>query len=365
MSLRAVCHKHVLDFRFEAGTSRGILTQKNTWFVKIYDTEQPAVYGLGECGPLQGLSIDDVSDFEEVLQRICGSFNRYDLEVFAWNLNLVIEQLIPNQYPSIRFGLETALHDFLNGGKRIIFNNAFSQGQQAIPINGLIWMGEKSFMLRQIEEKLKAGFTTLKMKVGALDFEQECALLQQIRTEFSPEEITLRVDANGAWTATEAQEKLQKLAEYSLHSIEQPIKPRHLDEMAALCASSPVPIALDEELIGVSDYRQKLRLLKQLMPPYIILKPTLLGGFQHCKEWIEVANRLKINWWMTSALESNIGLNAVSQFTASLHNSLPQGLGTGQLYHNNIASPLTIHQGHLYYQAEHSWDLRLFEPLGA
>ena len=365
MSLRVVCLKHTLDFRFEAGTSRGILTHKDTWFVKVYDADNPSVFGLGECGPLIGLSTDDLPNFDEDLQKIVAAFNRYDVEVFTWNLSLIIDQLIPNQYPSIRFGIETALHDFLNGGKRIIFDNEFSRGQQAIAINGLIWMGNKDFMLTQIEEKLASGYTTLKMKVGALDFEQECELLALIRQRYSAEQITLRLDANGAWAPEEAKQKLERLASFSIHSIEQPIKPQQPEALAALCAASPVPIALDEELIGVIDYMQKLRLLKKLKPQYIVLKPTLLGGFQHCREWIEVANRLKIKWWITSALESNIGLNAVSQFAATFNNTLPQGLGTGQLYYNNIASPLVIEQGTLRYNATDSWDLSLFEGFEA
>lgn len=356
MSLRATAYTHVLQFRFEAGTSRGILTEKPTYFIKIYDTDQPEVFGLGECGPLKGLSADDLPDFADILQRYCRAFNRLDVELFSWNLNIIVDQLVGNQFPSIRFGFETALLDFLNGGKRQIFDNDFSQGQSPIKINGLIWMGAADQMLRQIEEKLEAGYTCLKLKIGAIDFDQELRLLGHVRQHFDASQITLRVDANGAFSADTAHEKLQRLAEYELHSIEQPIKPRQKEHMAALCENSPVPVALDEELIGVTDYMEKLRLLKALRPPYIILKPTLLGGFQHCREWIEIANRLKIKWWITSALESNVGLNAVSQFTAQFNNPLPQGLGTGQLYHNNVPSPLHLEGDRLFYSSHDAWD---------
>ena len=357
MSLRAVAYTHTLHFRFEAGTSRGVLTEKPTYFVKVFDSDNPEVFGLGECGPLKGLSTDDLPDFAEVLQRYCGAFNRLDVEVFAWNLNIIIDQLVGNQYPSVRFGFETALTDYLHGGRRQLFDTPFSRGEAPIHINGLIWMGTPEVMLQQIEAKLKAGFSCLKLKIGAVDFEEELRLLRHVRQHFGPEHVTLRVDANGAFAAETAHEQLKRLAEYELHSIEQPIKPHQKEHMAALCESSPVPVALDEELIGVMDYMDKLRLLKALRPPFIILKPTLLGGFQHCREWIEIAQRLKIKWWITSALESNVGLNAVSQFAATFNNPLPQGLGTGQLYHNNLDSPLHLQGEHLFYNPTLGWDL--------
>lgn len=361
MSLRAVCHKHTLHFRFEAGTSRGIFTEKDSYFIKVFDTENPHLFGIGECAPLKGLSIDDLPDFEDVIQRYCGAFNRLDVEVFAWNLNIIVDQLVSNKLPSIRFGFEMALLDFLNGGSREIFSNAFSRGEKSLTINGLVWMGNPDFMLHQIEEKLSSGFRCLKLKIGAIDFEQELSLLRHIRQHFPANQITLRVDANGAFAPEHALEKLNRLAEFDLHSIEQPIKPRQWEAMARLCQDSPVPIALDEELIGVMEYMEKLKLLKTLRPPYLILKPTLLGGFQHCREWIEIANRLKINWWITSALESNVGLSAISQFTATFNNPLPQGLGTGQLYANNIPSPLYIEGENLHYQSNRKWELEMLE----
>ncbi len=363
MSLKAVFSKHTLHFKFEAGTSRGVLTEKDSYFIKIFDTENPQVFGLGECAPLKGLSIDDRPDFELQLLSICEFFNNIDLEVYPWNLNIILQQVLDKAFPSIVFGFETAMLDFLNGGKRIIYPNAFHQGERQLLINGLIWMGDKSFMLKQIDEKLAAGYTTIKMKVGAIDFQKECELLGYIRSHFSKEQITLRVDANGAFSPAEALEKLQTLAQYDLHSIEQPIKQGNIEHIAYLCQHSPVPIALDEELIGMMDYTDKYKLLKKVMPQYIILKPSLVGGFQQCQEWIENANRLKIGWWMTSALESNVGLNAIAQFTAEYANPLPQGLGTGQLYHNNIPSPLHIDNGHIFYHPEHTWDLTLLDFL--
>ncbi len=363
MGLKVKWLKHTLKFKFEAGTSRGVYTEKDTFFLKIFDSENPSVFGLGEAAPLKGLSIDDLPNFEEILQELCDTFNNLDLEVFEWNINIILSQLIDDRFPSIKFGFETALLDVMNGGQRVIFDNDFSKSKKAININGLVWMGSKDFMTAQVNEKLAAGFDTIKMKVGAINFAEELEILSSIRQQFSAEQITLRVDANGAFSPEEAPEKLIQLTNYQIHSIEQPIKQQQPEAMAELCQNSPLPIALDEELIGVSDYVQKMQLLKKLKPTYIILKPTLLGGLQHCREWIEIASRLHIGWWMTSALESNIGLNAISQFTAEYKNPLPQGLGTGSLYHNNIASPLLVENGKLNYQANVGWDLSLLQNL--
>ncbi|GHB64942.1 o-succinylbenzoate synthase [Persicitalea jodogahamensis] len=357
MSLLIQYQPYVLKFKFEAGTSRGVLTQKTSWLVKITDEEQPGTEGYGECGPLPGLSIDDGADFETKLAEICGLFNSLDLEVFPFNLPIILDQLIPAGLPSIRFGIETALHDFMNGGQRVLFKNDFSKKAQGIVINGLVWMGPEEFMQRQIEEKLAQGFTTIKIKVGAIDFAQECRVLESIRCRFSAEEIELRVDANGAFAAGEVQDKLSCLSKNHLHSIEQPVAVGQPELMAQLAALSPIPIALDEELIGKMDYMEKFSLLKTIHPQYIILKPTLLGGFQQCREWIEIAQRLSIGWWITSALESNIGLNAIAQFTAQFDTILPQGLGTGQIYENNFASPLTIRDGKLFANGPDNWDL--------
>ncbi|WP_353718271.1 o-succinylbenzoate synthase [Dyadobacter sp. 676] len=357
MPLKIVYKPHTLHFRREAGTSRGVLTQKTSWIVMITDSEKPGVAGYGECGPLPGLSVDDIPDFEAQLADVCSIFNELDLEVFPFNLGIILEQLIPENLPSVRAGIEMALLDIMNGGRRILFKSGFSGSEEGILMNGLIWMGSYENMLAQVEEKLSQGFTTLKMKVGAIDFAQECRILEAVRERFDKDRITLRVDANGAFTAENVKEKLARLSAFDLHSIEQPVKAGQHELTAEICASSPVPVALDEELIGVAAYREKFALLKKLMPPFIILKPTLLGGFSATSEWIEIANRLGIGWWITSALESNIGLNAIAQYTARFNNPLPQGLGTGQLYTNNFRSPLTVENGHLYYRKEIAWEL--------
>ncbi len=361
MALKAVWQKYTLNFKFDAGTSRGVYREKETYFVKIFEESESTVFGLGECSILKDLSMDDLPNFEEVLQSVCDTFNSLDLEVFSWNLNIIINQLIDSELPAIRFGFETALLDYMNGGKRIICQNDFVEGRKSIAINGLVWMGNADEMLRQVDEKIKAGFTTIKLKIGGVDFEQELYILKKIRTEYSADKITIRVDANGAFFKDEASKYLTQLADYQLHSIEQPIQPRQRDLMAELCKTSLIPIALDEELIGVNDYFLKMNLLKKIQPQFIILKPSLLGGLQSCREWIEIAGRMQIGWWITSALESNIGLNAIAQFTAEYKNTLPQGLGTGQLYHNNIESPLMIEGGFLKYDLSKDWDLKLFE----
>lgn len=359
MPLQVHYQPYKLNFKFEAGTSRGILTEKIAWLIKIYDDAQPNLIGLGECAPLIGLSIDDRPDFEENLHQICQSFNQLDLEIYPWNIPIIIEQLIGTQWPSIRFGFETAMLDYLHGCQRHIFPNAFVYEERHLTMNGLVWMGSKEAMLQQVADKIEAGFSTIKLKIGAIDFEQECAVLAYIRRHFSEQEITLRVDANGAFNEGNVRERLQILSKYTIHSIEQPIRPKQLDLMAELCETSPVPIALDEELIGTFDYAAKRRLLKHIKPQYIILKPTLLGGFEATREWIETAQRLDIGWWVTSALESNIGLNAIAQFTAEYSNPLPQGLGTGQLFDNNIPSPLTVEKGQIYYKQNTEWDFGL------
>ena len=341
---------HILKFKFEAGTSRGVLTEKETWYLKIWDEANPQIIGIGECGPLKGLSIDDVEDFSHQLSAISRQF----LNPQSTTHNIQLEK-----YPAIRFGIETALFDLQNGGKRVIFQNDFSCGKASIPINGLVWMGSKEFMLQQIEEKLESGYFCLKLKIGAIDFATEIEIIKSIRNRFSEDKIVLRLDANGAFSSTDAFEKLNQLAEFKIHSIEQPIKQGQWESMADLCKSTPIPIALDEELIGVYGVH-KTELLKAIKPQYIILKPTLLGGFEMCDEWISIAEKLDIDWWITSALESNIGLNAICQyvFAKTIHKkNMPQGLGTGSLYHNNIASPLTISEGRISYNSETKWGI--------
>jgi o-succinylbenzoate synthase len=343
--------KHILEFKFVAGTSRGVLNTHTVYYVKIHDSENPILFGLGECAPLKGLSIDYLPDFEQILSKICTKLSAIDQLNFS-----NISEIIPENLPSIRFGFETALLDLKNGGKRQIFQNDFSLKNAPIEINGLIWMGDKALMLSRINEKINEGYKTLKLKIGAINFNEECELLDNIRANFSEKDLTIRVDANGAFSPNDAMKKLKMLSKYAIHSIEQPIATNQKIELKQIIKNSPIPIALDEELIGVFE-NEKEKLLEDLNPHLIVLKPTLLGGLKATKEWIEIAENQEISWWITSALESNIGLNAIAQFTAEFDNKLPQGLGTGQLYLNNIESPLEIKNGSLYFNQNMGWNL--------
>ncbi|MCH7401792.1 o-succinylbenzoate synthase [Belliella kenyensis] len=347
--------KLTLDFKFEAGTSRGVLKHKDSYIIAVNEKIKKNTVGLGEAGPLPNLSLDDLVDFEMILSRVLDQLTKANISVNFEEIDELVKHFVPASLPSIRFGIETAILDLLHGGNRTIFPSDFVKGQQAIEINGLIWMGDKAFMLEQIDQKLQSGYNCIKMKIGAIDFVQECELLGYIRQHFGQEKITLRVDANGAFGSHEAMNKLDILSQFALHSIEQPIRQGQLEAMSELCKKSPLPIALDEELIGVHSLEDKRSLLESIMPQFVILKPTLLGGFASCNEWIGIAEELNIGWWMTSALESNIGLNAIAQYTAIKNNKLPQGLGTGQLYHNNIASPLEIVSGTLIYDPNTIW----------
>ncbi|RKZ39503.1 MAG: o-succinylbenzoate synthase [Gammaproteobacteria bacterium] len=350
-SLKAGWQKYTLHFKRPSGTSRGVLTDKNTWFLLISRVDQPNVIGIGECGPLKGLSFDDRPDFEAKLTEVCLHIEEYQ-DTYQDALKA---------FPAIQFGLESALLDLQAFGPKILFPSSFTEGKTTIDINGLIWMGSREYMHEQIETKLAEGFTCLKMKIGTIDFEQELSLLKEIRREYSAKEVELRVDANGAFSPQEALEKLKRLAELELHSIEQPIQVGQIDLMANLCETTPLPIALDEELIGVTTTPERINLLSTIKPQYIILKPTLVGGFKNAEEWISLANKRNIPWWITSALESNIGLNGIAQWTATLDNALPQGLGTGQLYTNNIPSPLVIQNGTLCYDRNKDWDISKIE----
>ena len=354
-SVKARFIPYVLRFKFDAGTSRGVLTTKKNYVIECFSDDLPGWKGYGEAGPLVGLSIDDKPDFEKHLQDLINNLEGIGFSTHTDQLLLQIKAVVPERFPSMRFALETALLDLVHGGRRRILPNDFYDKGTPISINGLVWMGDLDRMWKQIEEKLSAGYTCIKIKIGAIDFDLECRLLELIRKQFSAADITIRVDANGAFSPEDAMEKLVRLASYDIHSIEQPIKQGNISEMARLCAESPVPIGLDEELIGVFTISDKIKCLKAIQPQYIILKPTLLGGILACREWIEIAENLGICWWITSALEGNIGLNAVAQFTSTYRTTMPQGLGTGQLYHNNISSPLTITQGTLRYGSQTDW----------
>ncbi len=343
-ALKAHFYPYQLIFKNPSGTSRGVLHVKDTYFLVLEDHGNT---GIGECALFKGLSCDDVPDYEKQLQALTDAINRGETNL--------AEQF--RSYPSIVFGYEQALLSLKTRQTFELLPSDFTKGQAAIPINGLVWMGDKRFMKQQIDDKLKAGFTTIKLKIGAIDFDQELDLLRYIRQQYSPDDINIRVDANGAFTPGEALEKLKRLSTYALHSIEQPIKAGQWETMAQLCAQTPLPIALDEELIGVNDLAQKKKLMAHIQPQFIILKPALHGGFSGSDEWIALAEQLNIDWWMTSALESNIGLNAIAQYTYAKNIISPQGLGTGGLFTNNFDSPLYVADGQLHYHADQDWHL--------
>ncbi|HDO27836.1 MAG TPA: o-succinylbenzoate synthase [Bacteroidetes bacterium] len=339
--------KHRLHFKQPSGTSRGILTGKNSWYLVIYDSENPGIKGVGECSIITGLSIDDLPGFENKLKKVISDINNYS---YWLNEGLT-------DFPAIRFGLETALKDIETGGRRLLFPSGFTENISGIPINGLVWMGSYDFMRKQIIEKINAGFRCIKLKIGAINFEDELKLLKLIRTDFNENELELRVDANGAFSPEEAPEKLKRLDKIGLHSIEQPIRAGQWEELAKLCETTPLPIALDEELIGISDKNKIIKMLETIRPQYIIVKPGLLGGFRESEIFIAEAEKRSIGWWVTSALEGNIGLNAIAQWAFTLDNPMPQGLGTGQVFSDNIPSPLYIRNAALWYDPEKKWNL--------
>ena len=334
--------KYTLQFNQPSGTSRGVLRTKDSWFLTYRESEsnQPL---LGECSIIEGLSPDPVLEIEVKLDELCAAINTNSVDI--------------SQFPAIRFGLEMIELKKAQNGKQQ--SNDFQLEKKGIPINGLIWMGEVDFMKNQIKEKVSAGFTCIKIKIGAIDFNTELDLLHWIRSEYNHQELELRVDANGAFSASDALQKLQQLSKYNLHSIEQPIASNQWEEMAQLCSNSPIPIALDEELIGLNE-SQLLNMMETINPQYIILKPSLLGGLEMCDKIIEMAEKKKIRWWLTSALESNLGLDTIAQYAYRKNVSMPQGLGTGGLYTNNLDSPLYIQDQFLFMNPKHRWN---FNPI--
>lgn len=334
--------RYDLNFKVPGGTSRGVLHTKETYVIKI---EKEGATGIGEVALFRGLSYDDRPDFEARLHWLASNIDK--------GREWCLERL--HEYPSIAFGLEQAFLSLEAPSRFELFPSEFTRGADRIDINGLVWMGDEDFMKSQIREKLNSGFKVIKLKIGAIDFKTEMNLLGSIRKNFSAEDIELRVDANGAFSPAEAMEKLKRLSEYEIHSIEQPIRQGQLANMAELCESSPVPIALDEELIGLTEASKREELLKQVNPQYLIFKPSLIGGMKVCSHWIDLCRRHNIGWWITSALESNIGLNAIAQYTYTLKNPMPQGLGTGGLFTNNIDSPLKVEHGALYYDPRMIW----------
>lgn len=338
MSIKIDIIPRLLHFKHPAGTSRGVYSTRKVWYILLSYQSDTSLFGIGECAPLPDLSCDYSDQYESILKNFAKEFS----------LNNKIDWETLRNYPSMLFGFETAVQHYQRQSLQL-WDTPFAKGQEGIPINGLVWMGGFDFMQHQIETKIADGFRLIKLKIGSIDFEHEFDLIKQIRAQFSSELIQIRVDANGAFSATDALMKLEQLAKYDIHSIEQPIAANQWDEMAKLAKVTPLPIALDEELIGVNTLARKKELLDAIMPQYIILKPSLHGGIVGCEEWIREAEARKIGWWVTSALESNIGLNAIAQWTATLNPIVPQGLGTGLLYSDNIDLPLEIREDYLWF----------------
>ena len=334
----------VFHFKEPAGTSRGVYHTRTSRFVHLTCDDLPGIVGVGECAPLPKLSCDDLPDYDAVLRHQCDNVcARGGIDVDALR-----------DYPSMLFGLETAWRQLHAGGSTALSSTPFSRGEEGIPINGLVWMGDFETMATRLEQKISQGFTCVKIKIGAIDFADEMALIRRLRDRFGSEQIELRVDANGAFAPDEALDKLHQLACNDIHSIEQPIRAGQWQEMARLCRISPLPIALDEELIGVNTLEDKQRLLDTICPKYIVLKPSLHGGYAGCREWISLAQERGIGSWITSALESNVGLNAIAHLAAEVYGpaiTMPQGLGTGQLFTDNINTiPIAIQRDKLWYR---------------
>lgn len=336
-------NKHSLTFKKPARTSRGEMLSHEVYFIKLQHNNRT---GYGEAAPLKGLSIDDRPDFEQKLIECCQFIND----------GLPVDALPLTAFPSLQFAFETASFSLQFKEPFKVFETSFYTGTP-IKINGLVWMNTKQEMLEEAFAKAEQGFDCIKFKVGALDFDEECRLLEAFRKRYSAFKVELRLDANGAFTPTDAINKIKELSRFEIHSIEQPIKAKQQEWMQELCATTPIPIALDEELIGVDVTLEGERLLKFIKPQFIILKPTLLGGFINANTWIKYSEQQEIGWWATSALESNIGLNSIAQWCSSHHNSLPQGLGTGGLYTNNVNSPLLVEKGYLMYRPNTIWDI--------
>lgn len=340
MSYHISITPRTLHFKQPAGTSRGVYLTRQSWFLDITADELPQRHGLGECAPLPDLSCDASASYEDTLRGFCRTVEQTGS----------LPTLLLRPYPSMLFGLETALRH-LHRGSEALFDTPFAQGQEGIPINGLVWMGKFEEMLQRMNEKLQQGFHCVKLKIGAIDFERELELVRELRRNFSRAQVELRVDANGGFSPADALSKLERLAAFDIHSIEQPIRQHQWSAMAELCRQSPLPIALDEELIGVNDPDEKARLLDTIRPAYIVLKPSLHGGMSGTREWVSLAQQRAIGSWITSALESNVGLNAIAHLAADIygpHITMPQGLGTGLLFTDNIPMPLSIRGDRLW-----------------
>ena len=343
--MKAYFQKRILKFLKPAGTSRGVLLQKPSWYIFLYNEEDPSFKGIGEVSIIPGLSPDDEALIEKKLSEVCQKVNAgsYDFSKGVEN------------FPAISFGIETAWLDYKGKGSKILFDSDFTKGINGIKTNGLIWMGNMEQMMEQVKHKLELGFRCLKMKIGAIELEKELHILKTLRRQFPIGDLQLRVDANGAFNFKQAREVLFKLQDLEVHSIEQPILACQLEEMAKLCENPAIPIALDEELIGKNSFENKKKLIELIKPQFLVLKPSLLGGFSESTDWINIADEQNIGWWVTSALESNIGLNAIAQWTATLENEMYQGLGLGNLYKINIECPLSLRGEKLFYDPEQKW----------
>ncbi len=348
--LKATYLKYNFHFINPGLTSRGVMHDRTSWFLIVYDITYPTVKGIGECAPINGLSRDSGADMENILEWICTNINKEDLllQPDLWN------------YPSVMFGTETAMLDLKQGGIRLLFNNSFYHKHNGISINGLIWMGSIKAMLEAVENKIKAGYQCLKIKISSINIDNELNMIREVRKLYGWD-IEIRVDANGAFTYESSIPVLNKLAELNVHSIEQPLPSSEYESTARLCKFSPVPVALDEDIVHWPHRNEKIKLLDIIKPQYIVLKPGLTGGFAETKQWIDIAESIGIGWWITSALESNIGLNAIAQFSNQWEHSSVQGLGTGELFSNNINSPLYVSNGLLFYDPIKSWDLQILK----
>lgn len=339
--------EHTLQPNFTLGTSKGSITQRTVWYLLAWDPETPGRIGIGEAALFPGHSKEYPADVRTKLIEVCADTSNWSERL---NGDLVA-------CPSVRFAVEQAMKDLSVGGSKVLLPSPFTLGRASIPINGLVWMGDKATMRQRIREQIEGGYSCVKMKIGAIGIAQELELLRDVRKAFSPDDLMLRVDANGAFDAGEVLPILDELAALHVHSIEQPVAPGRYELMAELCEGSPLPIALDEDLIGLNHPEAKRDLLDHVRPHYVVLKPSLLGGWASSQEWIDLAEERRIGWWVTSALESNIGLNAIAQWVATLNVEMPQGLGTGRVYANNIPCPLVAEKGFLRYRPEAPWDL--------
>ena len=339
--------ERTLTPRFELGTSKGPISARTVWYLVAWRSERPEVKGIGEAALFPGHSKEFPADVKTKLLELCADTSNWEVR-----LNDDLEGV-----PSVRFAVEQCLRDLDASGSKVLYPSAFTLGRQSIPINGLVWMGDKSTMKQRIRQQIDAGFTTVKMKIGAIGIEEELDLLKSVRSEFSAKDIALRVDANGAFDARTVMDVLDRLADLQVESIEQPVAPGLYEVMSQLCERSPIPIALDEELIGLNSRQSKIDLLDGVKPRFIVVKPSLVGGWAASEEWVDLAKERSIGWWVTSALESNLGLNAIAQWVATLNVTTPQGLGTGNVYANNIPSPLRAAKGELRYLPESDWDL--------